>query len=156
MSSFIKIVLFHLFFTINCYVCMLVMWNLTDVWMNKRRISIWTTERNKQAFISCTRSTRVHLRMLQTANCLRSIKSQSGLAARQTCKSECFQCDRTHTTIPQSVFRRLYATIVTMYRVCMHVNIYTAYKWCGYICGYMCSVHMIPSLFDTQSQRSFA
>lgn len=64
--------------TFNCYVWILVMWDLADVWMNKRRI--WTTERNKQTFISCTRSTRVHLRMLQTANCLRSNKSQSGLA----------------------------------------------------------------------------
>lgn len=117
---------------------MLVMWNLTDVWMNKRRI--WTTERNKQTFISCTRSTRVHLRMLQTANCLRSIKSQSGLAARQTCKSECFQCDRTHTTARQSVFRRLYATIVTMY--------------CVYACEYVQRIMDVDIFVGTCAQRT--
>lgn len=33
------------------------------------------TEQNEEIFISCTRSTRVHLRMLQSANCWRTVNS---------------------------------------------------------------------------------
>lgn len=110
---------------------MLVMW--TRFWL-----MLWMIRRNKQKFISCTRSTRVHLRMLQTANCLRSIKSQSGLSLLDILvKASASNANGTHTTIQSLVYSYIFVRKRMAKRHLLPS--YIAFRMWLYAWAYMCS-----------------
>lgn len=110
----------------ECWWCEIFRWCVIE--RNDVYIYMNTTERNKQTRISCTRSTRVHLRMLQTANCLCSIKSQWDLSLlNKRWKSERFHtythiCTRYYVYMSEwsNATRRLGIFGMYLYE-CLHV-----------------------------------